>query len=208
MERKRRDNWNQIKKQMKGCTHNTILTQIYQGLHSTWYEHDPELGPIREKKEEITIPCFEEQTEIGWKHMLLGRISKRWGRANERLTSNFKKPIDADTWSARLIRILLNKTQDLWIERNKSVHGKNSGLSTSAEECREIRMVIKKFYKYIKPLVLPQDKWLFRQSEKIKLEEKPSNQVAWIDAMERVYNDLLHVIEHQSFFKNRRVMTF
>ena len=38
--------------------------------------------------------------------------------------------------------------------------------------------------------MLPQDKWLFQQSEKIKVRESYNNQVAWLDTIDRVFTYL------------------
>ena len=193
---------------MKGCSHPTVITQLYQGIHSVTHDHEPELGPVRNSTEECTINSFEEQTRIGWKHLLMGRIGKNWREANEILTRDYRRPVDKVTWGARLIRAALNNAVDLWMERNKAVHGRTGKGKTSDEENHQIISTIKFFYQHVRPLVLPQDEWLFSQSEKIKTGEKPSNQIAWIDAVERSCRDVLTVLECRSFFYNRRIMTF
>ena len=45
---------------------------------------------------------------------------------------------------------------------------------------------IHEFYTKIKPIVSPQDRWLFQKSEKIKIKERYDDQIAWIDAVSRV----------------------
>ena len=208
MQKVRKAGWNKLKRQVRGCTHPTILTQIYQGLHSYTYSHEPEMGPVLTMDEECTVECFNEQTEIGWDHMYLGRIGSKWGAANEELTRDYKRPIDSVTWSARVIKILLNNALELWGERNQAIHGKSSCLANSEEEIRQIKAVTKLFYKYVKPLALPQEQWLFQQSERIKQKDNPNNLVAWIDAVERECLPLVRAFGLDYFFKQRRLFSF
>ena len=133
---------------------------------------------------------------------------KKWGEVNEELTKEYRRPMDELSWSSRLCKAMMENVLELWQIRNQTTHGNKGTMGSSEEERRNIQNTIRNMYKHVKPLVLPQDLWLFQQSERIKLEENPKNQIAWIDAVERTCEDLVVVIGMGSFFRNRRIMTF
>ena len=88
MMKAKKDGWEQVKKKLRSSTHPTILHQLYQGFHSVCWNHVPEIGAMRTREDELTAICFQEQTEIGWQHMMLGRMGKTWGDTNESMTKN------------------------------------------------------------------------------------------------------------------------
>ena len=178
-----------IKKKLKRNTHPTIIQQIFQGLHSVWYMHEAEQGPVRTRQDEKTTRCFTEQTRIGWEHMHVGRICKIWGEVNEELTQYYNYPKDATTWTATLARELILFTVTLWKVRNKYEHGTDRDQSDAEKDVRNMKIEL--FYAVIKPLILPQDEWLFHQEAIRKLRDSTESQVAWIDSVERVCYHLI-----------------
>ena len=155
MMKAKKDGWEQVKKKLRSSTHPTILHQLYQGFHSVCWNHVPEIGAIRTREDELTAICFQEQTEIGWQHMMLGRMSKTWGDTNESMTKNFKHPQDADTWTTRVIRAMLVLTLNLWATRNKQTHVNKNG-TTFVDKDNAVQK-IQIYYKVVQPLVLAQD---------------------------------------------------
>ena len=63
---------------MKPYTHPTILQQMYQGYHTICWDQEPEQGPLRNKQDEQTRQCFDQQNKIGWYNIFLGRINRSW----------------------------------------------------------------------------------------------------------------------------------
>ena len=66
-----------------------------------------------------------------------------------------------------LIRELFKIGLGLWRARNEGEHGGSNGVSL---EDRDVALAtIRMLYEKVKPIVLPQDSWLFQKSERIKI---------------------------------------
>ena len=97
----------------------------------------------------------------------------------------------------------------LWAARNKGEHG--SGGGPSLEDKDNVLNLIQEFYKHIKPIISPQDSWLFQKSEKIKIMERYEDQIAWVDAVCRVYKtniqelDLTNAVTHVGQQQYRKI---
>ena len=85
--------------------------------------------------ESIINQCISQQSQIGWKHLFMGRISKQWLMVQREY---FKKSnvIDNQTpygieralqkWRRSFVSSLIQYGLDVWRERNFFVHGKTS----------------------------------------------------------------------------------
>ena len=83
--------------------------------------------------ESILNQCISQQSQIGWKHLFMGRISKQWLMVQREY---FKKSnvIDNHTpygieravqkWRRLFVSSLIQYGLDVWRERNFFVHGK------------------------------------------------------------------------------------
>jgi len=149
---------------------------------------------------------FNEQTETGWNDLFLGRISNKWGRANEKLTSDYKNPQDPTTWNARFIREAMKLVLSLLSDRNKQTHG-NIGNKSIAERDETVK-TLQRYYKLVKPLVPPQDLWLFQQSEKRKIQDTFLIQISWVDALERNCRHILIATECDRTLTRTKMLTF
>ena len=153
---------------MEKTTHPTVLTQCWQGLHSVIYNHAPKSSLARTHLEDDFILCFEDQTKIGWNHFWLGRIAKSWGYMNRKLLKEETKSEgkekthiqDNITWTTKLAREIINFTLSIWQTRNNLEHGDNMQ-KTSIFEREEALEKIELYYKYVRPLILSQNEWLF-----------------------------------------------
>jgi hypothetical protein len=74
-----------------------------------------------------------EQTQIGWEHLLRGRISKRWQVAflHFQPESDKKRDTKATTWARKLIAALWEYSFAIWEARNKTVHGQTEAAKES-----------------------------------------------------------------------------
>jgi len=128
------------------------------------------------------------------------------GDLNENMTNHYQHPQDATMWSAKFIRVALKLTLNLRICRNKQTQG-NTGC-TSIVEKDNVALKIQLYYRVIKPLILPQDQWLFQLEETRKLQEIYLSQVAWTDGVERVCRDLIVVTGFVQQFPRLKILTF
>ena len=80
----------------------------------------------------------------------------------------------------------------MWTCRNEAHHGKTWAISL--EERANMMRRIKMIYEVVKPVVLEEDKWLFSQSEKVKIGQSYPKQLGWVQQVEMAYGDIL--VEH------------
>jgi hypothetical protein len=71
----------------------------------------------------LTMAFTDQFNNIGWNHLLLGRLSRKWGAAvalygNKQNDSTFQT-----TWTTQTINCLWKYTRSLWGFRNTVVHG-------------------------------------------------------------------------------------
>ena len=77
--------------------------------------------------------AINSQSQIGWRHIFMGRLSQEWLQIYE---DTYKKPsshdetqrskyIDGYVWGANLAEILIRQMIILWEQRNKKIHGEN-----------------------------------------------------------------------------------
>ena len=119
--------------------HPHMVQQILSKL-SAWLEgkeHGPPSimyapGSIRDIIDTATI----NQQEIGWWHMLQGRMNKKWKETHKRHTTQQKErnPDDKTTPISSLIRQLWRVAEVLWKTRNKNQHGTNPKEREDAEK--------------------------------------------------------------------------
>ena len=178
--------WKNLAKSMRRYTHDTILHHMYLGLHSVTESHIFEEGPIYSEMERLLKNCNVEQTEIGWINVFFGRISKQWGKVNASMMKAVgRTAIDPSRWTTRFIREILKITEGIWIERNIEHHGGSNAISLSERDATA--KIIQSYYEKLKPLVLPQDQWLFQKSVRRKLSEPYCNRIAWIETISKIY---------------------
>ena len=97
---------------------------------------------------------------------------------------------DDITWTTKISQEIINFTLSIWQTRNNLEHGDNTQ-KTSIFEREEALEKIELYYKYVRPLILSQDEWLFQQSERRKVSENYQNQLAWIATVERLCGNII-----------------
>ena len=189
MKKARRHGWRTLKSKMKRYTDRRILHHIWQGVTALWNQHQREDGPIYSQEEEKINECVIAQDNIGWDQIFYGRIAHQWGVLNRKLMTERTRSLDRTTWATKMIKELINIGMGLWRERNACEHGKTLGISL---EDRDVALqIIHVLYDKVKPIISPQDTWLFQKSEKQKIQDKYHEQVAWITAVKRICKGLI-----------------
>ena len=121
---------------LEAILHGTNMWIINQGD-----EHRPvhatTVGSLKGPDILLTAAFTEQFHNIGWCHMLMGRLSKKWGAA---VALYHKMPSDSQistTWTTQAIQMIWKYTRSLWNHRNTVVHG-----STDHEVTNKIRASI------------------------------------------------------------------
>jgi hypothetical protein len=99
--------------------------------------------------EEELLTAFNEKSRIGWKHLILGRISTKWAVANEVVLRQhgWSNKMDATTWTAMVISLLWRYGLSNWDYRNRIVHGDGT---YSTRDVDKLHKMVKAAYKYMK----------------------------------------------------------
>ena len=93
-----------------------------QGKDSAWPSDIPPYGDTIGR---ITHMAFFEQEQLGWEQALRGRLSKKWGEAQDQYYKDrYPDQLQTgDTWTTRVITALWDYSKDIWMKRNSAYHG-------------------------------------------------------------------------------------
>ena len=73
------------KKELGKTVHPLVLKHMWYGLSGVLGDEKAKVGPIYDEVEEGFRECFREQTQIGWEHLVYGRVSIKWTEVNKNL---------------------------------------------------------------------------------------------------------------------------
>ena len=136
--------WEETRKMLRTprfCS--AILLQLESGILS-WLQTTPPKwqGPRPNESDKIgslILAAFHDQHIIGWDQALRGRLSKKWGDANNcYMTERFQlPPSQHDQQIPRIVFSLWRFSIDRWIARNEFIYGKNKGRPNCKEKRRD-----------------------------------------------------------------------
>jgi hypothetical protein len=94
--------------------------QFLQGRHS----YDPQEVPAKYRE------LVKQQNKIGWLNFLRGRWSLEWTRLQHK---HHQPKSDGDTWASQLIRTIWDQFFEMWLQRNRDLHGEEAAEQYAAE---------------------------------------------------------------------------
>jgi hypothetical protein len=103
-----------------------LLYGIFQWQHaghdSAW---PSEIPAIHDTIGRATHIAYFEQEQLGWEQALRGRLSKKWGEAqNAYYTERYETShMTGDAWTTKVITALWDYSLAIWQERNEAYHG-------------------------------------------------------------------------------------
>ena len=164
--------------------HETLLRIIWIGLQNWVYEDFEEELPkgddVTKEEHSILVRAFEEQNRIGWKHFVVGRISKVWKKYFAlRLPEDIKKGGKVTAFSRTLVYSIWTYTLQVWKRHNEAVHGKKGKYSN--RDIESIRNSIQEIYDNLRGEVTIEDQWLFREEVKIRKEKPVPQMLGWLE---------------------------
>jgi hypothetical protein len=85
----------------------------------------------------ILVQAYQEQSEIGWDHLLRGRTSLKWSAAyRASIAGSRQQQVDPMPWNKQVILALWAYTRNLWQFRNGIVHGQTVEAAAELEYTR------------------------------------------------------------------------
>jgi hypothetical protein len=99
----------------------------------------------------VELHCLiRTQTKIGWRHLFNGRFCKQWGDIQGEHLYQIRQQLPnkhntGQTWQVAVISLLWDQWHDVWVLRNKAVHGKDAATRAIAEK-REVARSLAMIY--------------------------------------------------------------
>lgn len=99
-----------------------ILQWQQRGQDSAWPILPP---PYHDTIGRLTHIAYFEQEQLGWEQALRGRLSRKWGKAQDQYYKDrFPNNLHTgSTWTTKVISALWEYSKDIWMERNAAYHG-------------------------------------------------------------------------------------
>ena len=162
----------------------TLLRIIWIGIQNWIYEDFDEELP---KGDEISdtsyaklCEAYHHQSLIGWKHLLVGRISIKWSQFYlEKLDNDEYAEGKTEAFGRDLVKSLWKYTLAVWTSHNEAVHGKNKKYSDREVRC--LQECITDIYDNFKSRVSQEEEWLFREGARIRLDKPVPQMIAWLE---------------------------
>lgn len=110
-------------------TPSQVRIVIIEGVKA-WITNQPlpDIRAMVPKASQTLIQAYEQQTQIGWRHFMRGRIATAWGAMiNHHLIEQEipEKTMTHERWGSKLVSILWEHILELWAHRNSVEHGSN-----------------------------------------------------------------------------------
>ena len=180
----------------------------YKPNHSV---HALTRGSLRGPDMLLTMAFTDQLQNIGWKHLLLGRLSCKWGAAVALYRNKPNDSTVSTTWTTQAIGCLWKYTRSLWGYRNTVVHG-----ATDQEIADKIRhqtaTKIKEFYnKYNNTpnFILQRHNYLFTSRPLLqRLKMDIDSMHCWIRSVEDAVQELHHHEQRQREHSSRYFAPF
>ena len=112
-----------IQKEGKKFGINTFwIHTLTKGLHAWMHNKTmPEISAKYQSVHKLVREAYEDQTSLGWRHAIRGRISTKWSQAQHFYAQ--MRGSDRPAQENILIRLIWNAMDGLWKERNRMEHG-------------------------------------------------------------------------------------
>ena len=82
-----------------------------------WMPNPYNTGTATPEVIQLVSKAYRSQTNIGWQHLLQGRLSQDWGRAYCLLHNTKFPSLRGDTWARKLITTIWRNFLTLWAQR-------------------------------------------------------------------------------------------
>jgi hypothetical protein len=152
-------------------------------------------GSLRGPDVLLTMAFVEQFHSIGWYHLLMGRMSAKWGIAVALYNKVSHDSAIPMTWTAHAILQLWKFTRSLWTHRNTVVHG-----ATDQEVAEKIRAEftakvtsLYAEYKANHNIILPKHKYVFtRHTLEKRLRLDIDSIQCWLRSVDDAKQAIIH----------------
>ena len=141
--------WKKFNRLMKKYFSETTMLQVmWMGIQKWVYGEDevqlPQGTELNMVQYRALQKAYKSQSVIGWKHFLVGRVSKQWSEYYAlRLEESEVKNGKVIAFGRDLVYSIWTYTLSVWENHNEAVHGKNKKYST--RDVKSIKQFVKKY---------------------------------------------------------------
>ena len=115
--------------------------------------HETEPLPRRFSSSPMNVliyKAWQEQKSLGWSQIFRGRLSAKWGQAQnlyyqDNPATQGATYYSTQLWAKQVIGQLIETSLDLWVARNKVLHGTTLVEQQQIQRIRTIQVVTKKY---------------------------------------------------------------
>jgi hypothetical protein len=136
---------------------------------------------------------IDSQTAIGWRHLLFGRLSSAWVRAQDAHVATEKldpSKSSGATWATAVTQHIWQSLLALWLLRNKSLHGETHADNEATRRTR-IEPLIIRMYACQHELSIADRTVLFRKPLPARLAQPLSVLTTWLSVAQPAFDAAL-----------------
>ena len=189
----RKDAWKVFEKAMrKYRNEKSLLQTIWVGntnyIVDEYDGHLPDGPELTRNQYNALVEAYEDQQTIGWKHLFVGRISKKWGEYYRlRVEEDDRCQGLVTEFSRKLVCSIWKFTLYMWKCHNDINHGTNTNYSL--RDRKALRDCIHLAYTELRDQITAEDMWLFREEARSKAEEPVAQLIGWLQRVVACINE-------------------
>ena len=171
------------------------LKHHMKGLQTDYTHRLIESIPIHKS----LLKNIQDQTQIGWVHLLRGKIAKSWSDSQK--LYNPRKNIDY--WKKKLITSLIHTSETIWEIRNLLNFGSTETKMTNKQ--KQLQPYITTLYTHYRTTTLHTHHHLFNTPLQLRLKFSPQENQQWISTVKIAMR--LYKKRQKQFFKTHTKIT-
>ena len=157
-------------------------------------DHGPPPRIYNDKLGRLLSGALEEQHDIGWDNFMKGRLSYKWGEAQQYFYNKFypSSGYNRERWMHKTITAVWQIFMLIWKARNAHLHD-----AIDNDESTHLNLRIKHAYGKLRHSVAQSDKLLFTMTLKDRLDSSVYAKLAWLEAVRIAEHDYTVVNNRQ-----------
>jgi hypothetical protein len=147
-----------------------------------------------------------QQNKIGWDHFVRGKFTKEWRLVQYQFAKRYGLVKQSEGWTVDLVKMMANSSFQLWELRNTCRHGYDDASKQQSiyeKTHRKVRCLY-----LLQPMVLQQDRVLFRDTVEEHLLSAVPQLRSWIVHNRRLIQHSVKVAKAQSQLQIHHIQQF
>ena len=177
--------WKEFHKYMKKYNRNdTMMRLIWIGIQNMIYNDFngelPKGDDVDIRQYEILVDAYTKQSEVGWNHLLVGRIVRTWGEYyRTTLPQDDKTDGRVIKFTRTMVQGFWKYSLRVWKMHNDINHGRDK--TYSLRDIKTLQDCVLKLYDEVKESISAEDAWLFEEEARIKVNRPAGQLIGWLE---------------------------